>query len=164
MVWPIFKRTCLPRLVRSSLRHDIMHDFSSEYDLYSNMSKGLPSLECLNTSVGIKVIGRWFRTMLHSPNNLTVLILWASSSNNKIRCFGISSLSDTELLSPCCSKYLSKISTSHAKLNFAFGGKCIYNQWMFVEWIVRAYMDNGGYCTFCTINCWVSMSLIKHST
>ena len=122
MSWSMSKPTCLSHLVRYSLRHDIIHSFLSVYDLYSNLSRGLPFLECFNTSVGIKVTDRSFRTILDTLNNLTVLLLWAPSSNNKIRSFCVSSLSDNKLLSPCCSKYLNKISISHTKLNFGFGG------------------------------------------
>ena len=39
----------------------------------------------------------------------------------KLEVFCVSSLSDNELLPPCCSKQLSKISASHTKLNFGFG-------------------------------------------
>ena len=75
MSWSMFKPTCLSRVVRYSLRHDIIHHFLSVYDLYSNLSRGLPFLECFNTSVGIKVTDRSFRTILDTLNNLTVLIL-----------------------------------------------------------------------------------------
>ena len=122
MSWSVFKPTCLSRLMRYSQRHDIIHNFLSVYDLYSNLSKGLPFLECFNTSVGIKVTDRSFRTILDTLNNLTVLILWAPSSNNKIRTFCVSSLSHNELLPLFCSKYLNKILKSHTKLNFGFGG------------------------------------------
>ena len=60
-------------------------------------------------------------------NNLTVLILWTPSSNKKIRSFCVSSLCDNELLSPCYSKYLNKISTSHTKLNFGSSGLKLNN-------------------------------------
>ena len=65
---------------------------------------------------------RLFRTILHTLNNLTVLILWALNSNIKIRSFCASSFSDVELLSPCYSKCLNKISTSLTKLNFGLVG------------------------------------------
>ena len=42
-----------------SLRHTITHKV-----LYSNLSRGLPFLECLSTSVGIKVTDNSFRTIL----------------------------------------------------------------------------------------------------
>ena len=87
MSWFIFKRTSSSRLVRYSLRHDIIRNFLSAYDLYSNLYRDLPSAECFNTSVGIKVTDRLFRTILNTLNNLTVLILWAPSSNNKTRSF-----------------------------------------------------------------------------
>ena len=71
MSWSMFKPTCLSCVVRYSLRHDIIHHFLSVYDLYSNLSRGLPFLECFNTSVGIKVTDRSFRTILDLLNNLT---------------------------------------------------------------------------------------------
>ena len=42
-------------LVRYSLRHDMIHNLSV-YDLYSNLSRGLPFLECFNTPEGINRI------------------------------------------------------------------------------------------------------------
>ena len=73
MSWSVFKPTCLSCLVRYSLRYDIIHNFLSVYYLHSNLSRGF--LECFNTSVGIKVTDRSFRTILDTLNNLTVLIL-----------------------------------------------------------------------------------------
>ena len=112
--WSVFKTTCLSHLMRYSLRHDIIHKFLLVYDLNSKLTKRLPFLEWFYTSGDIKVTDRSFRTILDTINNLTVLALWALSSKNRIRSFCVSSL-----LSPCCSKYLNKISTSHTKLNFA---------------------------------------------
>ena len=86
-----FQTYMLSCLVRYSLRHNIIHNFLSVYDLYSNFSRGLPFLECFNASVGIKVTDRSFRTILDTLINLTVLILWTPSSNNKIRRFCVSS-------------------------------------------------------------------------
>ena len=87
MSWSVFKITCLSWLVRYSLRHDIIHNFLSLYDLYSNLSRGLPFHECFNFSVGIKVTDSSFRTMLDILNNFTVLILWAPSSKIKLEAF-----------------------------------------------------------------------------
>ena len=83
-------QTYMIRLVRYSLRHYIIHNFLSVYDLYSNLFRALPLLECFGTSA-VKVADRPFRTILDTLNNLTVLILWAPSSNNKIRSFYASS-------------------------------------------------------------------------
>ena len=140
MTWSVFKPTRLSRLTRYFLRHDIMHNFLSAYELYSNLSKGLPFLEFFHTSVGIKMIDRSFKTILDTLKNLTALLLWAQSSNNKIRSFCISSLSDNELLSSCCcSKYPNKIPTFHRNLNpvmyllingsFFMNCKEVYGQW-----------------------------------
>ena len=41
----VFKPTSLSRLARYSLRHDIMHKLSSVYELYSNLSRGLPRVQ-----------------------------------------------------------------------------------------------------------------------
>ena len=73
--WSVFKPTCLSRLARYSLRHHIMHSFLSAHDLYSNLSRGKPFLECFITSAGIKVTDKSFKTILNLLNNLTVLTL-----------------------------------------------------------------------------------------
>ena len=75
-----FKSHCLSFLARYSLRHDIMHNLLSAYNVYIyiyiyKLSKGLPFLECLNTAVGIKVTYTSFKTILDTLNNLKELIL-----------------------------------------------------------------------------------------
>ena len=73
---PVCVQTLMPILPdRYSLRHDITHNFLSAYYLYSNLSKGFPFLECLNTVAGLKVTDRSFKTILDTVNNLTELIL-----------------------------------------------------------------------------------------
>ena len=52
-----------------------MHNVLSEFYLYSNFSKGLPFLECLNTIEGLKVTDRPFKTILDTVNNLTKPVL-----------------------------------------------------------------------------------------
>ena len=52
-----------------------MDNVLSEFYLYSNLSKGLPFLECLNTIAGLKITDRPFKTILDTVNNLTKLIL-----------------------------------------------------------------------------------------
>ena len=59
MSWSVINLSCLFRLEIYSLRHTIRHKV-----LYSNLSRGLPFLECLSTSVGIKVTDKSFRTIL----------------------------------------------------------------------------------------------------
>ena len=63
------------------------NELVSVYDLYFNLSRGLPFLECFNTSVGIKVTDRSFRTILGMLYSLTALILWAPSSKIKLEAF-----------------------------------------------------------------------------
>ena len=55
MSWPVVNLSCLFRLEIYSLRHAIAHKVLSSYALYSNLSIGLPFLECFSTSVSIKV-------------------------------------------------------------------------------------------------------------
>ena len=126
------KPTCLPCLARYSLRHEVVHDFLSAHYLYSNLSRASLFLECFNTSIGIKVTDKSFKTILDLLNNSPVLILWAPSSNYKIRRFCVSSLSNNELLSPCCSKYLNRVSSSHTKFSFVFGGLKLKNPAMYL--------------------------------
>ena len=63
------------------------NELVSVHDLYLNFSTGLTFLECFNTSVGIKVTYRSFRTILGMLNNLTALILWTPSSKIKLEAF-----------------------------------------------------------------------------
>ena len=145
-----------------------MHNFLSAYYLYTNLSKGLPFLECLKTVLGIKVTDRSFKTILDTLNNLTKLILQAPNNNIKIRIYCVSSFSDNESLSPFCSNDLKKkciyIHTSPSQdLTLAWQSqieKTIFlkNQW---NELLRGYMDNGEYCTYCTDNCIVSMTCLS---
>ena len=48
MNWSVVNPSCLFRLEICSLRHVITHKVLSSYALYSNLSRGLPFLECLN--------------------------------------------------------------------------------------------------------------------
>ena len=68
-------------------RFECDNELVSVYDLYFNLSRGLPFLECVNTSVGIKVTDRSFRTILGMLYSLTALILWAPSSKTKLEAF-----------------------------------------------------------------------------
>ena len=119
MIWSVVNPSCLFPLEIYSLRHAITHEVLSSYSLYSNLSRGLPFLECLSTSVRMKVTDKSFRTILLILNNLIVLSLWAPSSSSRTVSSVLKLFCDNKQLPPCCSKYLNKISTSHAKLSLA---------------------------------------------
>ena len=72
MSWSMIHRLCLFRLEIYSLRHVITYKVLSSCTLYSTLSRGLPFLECLCTSVGMKVTDKLFRTILLILNNIIV--------------------------------------------------------------------------------------------
>ena len=55
MNWFVVNPSCLLHLEKNSLRHAVTHRVLSSYSLYSKLSRGFPFLECLSTTVGIKV-------------------------------------------------------------------------------------------------------------
>ena len=75
MSWSVVSSSYLFHLEIYSFRHAIRCKFLSSYYLYSNISRGLPFLECLSTSVGKKVTVKSFRTIFLILNNLIVLSL-----------------------------------------------------------------------------------------
>ena len=122
MSWCLANPSCLFFLEINSFRQFITHKFLSSYTLYSNLSGGVPFLERLSASVGKNVTNRSFRTILLILNSLIVLSLRAPSSSSRTISVCVKIISNNEELYPCCSKYLNKVSTSHAKLSFGFGG------------------------------------------
>ena len=105
-----------------SIRNDKIHNFLSVYDLYLNLARCLPFLECFKISVGIiKVTDSSFRTILDMLNNLTV-ILRAPSSKIKLEAFVSAFFLLMNYYHLAVQSTWAKILTSHTKLNFGFGG------------------------------------------
>ena len=121
MSWSAVNPSCLFRLEVYSFRHAITHKVLSSHHIYSNLSRSLPFPECLSTSVCKKVTNKSFRTILLTLNNLIALSLWTPRSSSRTMSFCVKIVSDNKQLSPCCSKYQNKISTSYTKLSFGFG-------------------------------------------
>ena len=108
-------------LPNSWSKDDIYLVFLS-FSWYSNLSKDLSLLECFSTSVGINVTDKSLRTILLIQNNFIVPSLCTLSISSRIISYCVKIRSDNKQLSPCCSKYLNRIPTSHTKLSFDFGG------------------------------------------
>ena len=103
---------------------------------------------------------------------MTELILYTPNNNTNIRSYCVSNFSDNESLSPFCSNdlkiYIHIYNIIYniyicicpiQNLTLAWQSE-IRKQFFFNKWneLLREYMDNGDYCTHCTVNCTVSMT------